>query len=109
MKLIKIKIFTFLIALFLAPSAFSLDLKEAREKGMFGEKRDGTIEVMINNAEAVKLAEEINSLRLQEYQKISSNNGQPLDVVRKIAFKQIVENLPAGSYYKNEAGTWTKK
>lgn len=99
----------FTAALSFATAAFALDLSEARSRGLIGEKLDGFVEVIKQSAEAQALADQVNTRRLTEYQRISKDNGQPVSVVSKVAAENIINNLPAGSYYRLPNGEWARK
>lgn len=90
--------------------AFALGLDEARTQGLVGETLNGYIEpVSQATPEVQALTSEINSKRKQEYQEISARNGQPLDVVEKLAAGKIIAKLGSGQYYKDQSGNWVKK
>jgi uncharacterized protein YdbL (DUF1318 family) len=81
------------IALTISFSANALDLQQARSQGIIGEQADGFVKVLKASAEAEKLANEVNAARKQEYQRISKENGQPVDVVGKVAAVEIAKKL----------------
>jgi uncharacterized protein YdbL (DUF1318 family) len=78
---------------FVASSAFALELQEARSQGLLREKPDGYVAVVKSSPEVEALAKEVNAKRLAEYQKISKENGQPVDIVAKLAAQQIQAKL----------------
>ncbi|NDF12412.1 MAG: DUF1318 domain-containing protein [Proteobacteria bacterium] len=86
--------------------AFALDLHTARSSGLVGEKSDGYAAVIGNSSDAQALVNEVNGKRQQEYARISKQNGQPVDVVAKLAAVEIIKNLPAGSKYQGSDGSW---
>lgn len=96
-------------ALLMAAPALALDLHEARDAGIVGEKRDGYVAVLKKSAEADALAQEVNQKRRQEYQRISRENNQPADVVGKLAAEQIINGLGSGNYYQDAGGSWKKR
>ncbi len=102
--------FTFLgimaAALLLAGTAFALDLHEARNSGILGEKADGYVAVLQKSPEADALAAEVNAKRRAEYQRISAENGQPVNVVATLAAQQILKRLEPGDKYQDASGTW---
>jgi uncharacterized protein YdbL (DUF1318 family) len=88
--------YSFLAAIFaltLSQSAMALDLQTARAQGILAEQPDGYIRVAKNSPEAAKLASDVNTARMSEYQRISKENGQPVDVVAKIAAATIAKKL----------------
>jgi uncharacterized protein YdbL (DUF1318 family) len=72
-----------------ASSAFAMDLQQARSEGLLKEKADGYVAVVKSSAEVEALANDVNAKRKAEYQRISKENGQPVDVVAKLAAEQI--------------------
>ena len=102
--------FAAVLALFLAASpAFALDLQQARANGQIGEKNDGYVAVLSGGADVAALAGEINAKRKQEYARISNQNGQPVELVAKLAAGQIIGGLGAGMMYQDNGGNWKKK
>lgn len=93
-------------SLMIATAAFAMDLHEARDAGILGEKNDGYVAVLKKSAEAEALAAEVNSKRKQEYTRISKQNSQPVAVVGKLAAQQIIEGLNAGDRYQDASGAW---
>jgi uncharacterized protein YdbL (DUF1318 family) len=90
----KIQILTIaVLALSIASSAFALDLQQARAEKILGEKPNGYVEVLKASPEATKLADEVNAMRKKEYERISKENGQPVDVVAKVAAEEIAKKL----------------
>lgn len=100
---------TFLAVAMISVPALALDLQEARTQGIIGEKTDGYVAVVTSSPEAQKLAAEVNARRKEEYARISKTNGQPVDVVAKVAAETIVSKLPAGSLYQDAGGSWKKR
>jgi uncharacterized protein YdbL (DUF1318 family) len=100
----------FLTALSFSTAAFALDLSEARTRGLVGEKLDGFIASVKQPTDEVNaVVSDINSRRRAEYEKISKNNGQPVSIVGKVAAENIINKLPAGSYFQSPNGDWVKK
>lgn len=93
----------------LAAPAFALDLQAARAQGAVGEELSGYVSALKPGAEVSALVAEVNGRRTQEYARISKTNGQPVDVVAKLAAAQIIGKLPAGSMYQNASGGWQQK
>jgi uncharacterized protein YdbL (DUF1318 family) len=92
-----------------AMPALALDLHTARSTGQIGEKTDGYVSAIAKSEEVAALAREVNNKRREEYARISKENGQPVDVVAKLAAQQIIGSLPAGSSYQDESGSWKKR
>lgn len=102
----KFRIFATLCAVFflLVMPAYAMDLQEARVKGVVGERLDGYVEALDSSAQS--LAGDVNAKRRAEYNKISQQNGQPVDVVAKIAAERIIGGLPSGAKYQGADGSW---
>lgn len=83
-------------ALTFSQATMALDLQQARIQGIIAEQPDGYVKVTKDSPEATQLANEVNASRKVEYQRISKENGQPLDVVAKIAAGEIARKLNAG-------------
>ena len=98
-----------IIGMMLAFPAFALDLHEARSFGLVGEAPTGYVEPIVDRADVLELVAEVNSKREQEYTRISQENGQSVDVVARLAAKQIMSLLNAGEYYKDSEGNWKKR
>jgi uncharacterized protein YdbL (DUF1318 family) len=104
-------IFNAIIAagLLAAVPAFAMDLHEARDAGILGEKNDGYVAVLKKSPDADALANDVNDKRKQEYARISKQNSQPVSVVGTLAAKQIVDGLNAGDKYQDASGNWKTK
>lgn len=74
-----------------AMPAYALDLHSARDAGILVEKPTGYVAVAKPSAEAEALADEVNAKRRAEYERISQKNGQPVDVVAKLAAIEIAK------------------
>ena len=98
-----------LAMLVITSPAFALDLQTARAQGIIGEKIDGYIAAIQPGSDAETLVKDVNERRLQEYQRISKENGKPVDVVAKLAVPQIVQKLAPGSMYQGTDGSWKKR
>lgn len=101
--------FLALLSLAWVAPALALDLQSARSSGAVGEKLDGYVAAIQSSAEVNALVADVNAKRKQEYTRISKENGQPVDVVAKLAMPQIVVKLPAGAMYQGADGSWQKK
>ncbi len=105
----KKKFVTTLVALVfvvMASPVFAMSLHEARASGAVGEKMDGYVTALKNSPDVNALVQEVNQKRRQEYERISQENNQPVDVVGKLAAKQIVNNLQSGERYQADDGSW---
>lgn len=105
MKLRYLTVVAVLVTLAALP-AFALDLHQARSSGLVGEKLDGYAAAIKATPEVTALVAEVNAKRRQEYARISKQNGQPVDVVAKLAAGQIINSLAPGSPYQDASGKW---
>jgi uncharacterized protein YdbL (DUF1318 family) len=105
MKLRSLILATLLLTGISLPS-FALDLHQARSVGFVGEKADGYVTGLKPTADVQALVAEVNAKRKQEYARISAQNGQPIDVVAKLAAQQIISSLDPGSLYQAADGSW---
>lgn len=80
----------------LAISANALTLQEAREQGILKENPDGYVTVVKSSGDASALAAQVNAERKKEYTRISKENGQPVDVVAKVAAGEIAKKVSQG-------------
>ena len=80
-----------------AISANALDLQEARTKGILHENPNGYVSVIKSSGDASALAAQVNAQRKAEYERISKQNGQPVDVVAKIAAEEIAKKVSSGN------------
>lgn len=85
-----------LAALFVATPALALDLHAARASGQVAETSEGYIKAVKSSAEVEALVSEVNAKRRAEYERISKQNGQPVDVVGKLAAPQIAKGIAEG-------------
>lgn len=81
------------LAAFIALPAFALDLHSARASGQVAETSEGYIRAVKSSPEVDALVSEVNAKRRAEYERISKQNGQPVDVVGKLAAPEIAKSL----------------
>ena len=108
MKLRVAMVLALLTAMIVTP-ALALDLHQARSTGLVGEKSDGYVAALNPTPEVQALVADVNAKRQQEYARISQQNGQPIDVVAKLAAQQIITKLDPGSSYMGTDGSWKKR
>lgn len=89
--------YSLLVFVAFTSQAFALDLQSARSSGIVIEQPDGYIKAAKVSDEAKKLVEEVNAARKQEYERISKENGQPVDMVAKIAAEAIAKKMKSGN------------
>ncbi|WP_369311225.1 YdbL family protein [Providencia rettgeri] len=97
-------------SLFSAFSVFALTVDEAKEQGAVGETLSGYLAVVnTDNAEAAKLAEQINREREKKYHEIAAKNNLKTHDVARIAGQKLVERASTGEYVRGINGQWLKK
>lgn len=82
-----------LLSLSVISSALALDLRDARSKGLVKESASGYIEAASSMPEVQVLVKDVNAKRKAEYERISKENGQSVEVVGKLAAEQIKEKM----------------
>ena len=89
----KLFIFTLAIMSVIPASAMALDLQQARAQGLVVEQASGYVTAAQLTPEVNTLVQDVNTARKKEYERISKENGQPVDVVAKLAADQIRQKL----------------
>ena len=84
------------VALFALP-VWALDLQSARSSGAVAETPEGYIKAVNPTPEVNALVADVNAKRKAEYARISAENGQPVDVVGKLAAPKIAASIAAGN------------
>lgn len=104
-------ILALLFTIILPITALALDLDQAKKDGLVGERPDGYLGSVKESpsSDVTALIKDINNKRRAKYQEISRGNGQPLNVVEKLATKKVFESLESGEYFLDPAGNWQKK
>ncbi|MDG1286361.1 MAG: YdbL family protein [Rickettsiales bacterium] len=97
------------VTLFLATSAFALDLNAAKQQGLVGEQPNGYIGAVVGSTNVSTLVNSINLQRKQAYLSISRANQQPLKVVETLAAQKLYGKLASGQYYRAPNGSWKRK
>ena len=97
------------VAMLMSAPVYALDLHQARNAGIVGEKLDGYTAVLKSTPESEALVYDVNQKRRQEYARISQQNNQPVDIVAKLAAQQIILGLEPGAFYQGPEGIWKKR
>lgn len=92
-------------------SAFALDLKRAKDKGLVGEGNDGYIVAISRSAatDVRRLIREINKIRKASYREQSIQQDIPEHIIRKRAVEKIINDIPSGHFFQDEDGSWQKR
>ncbi|WP_412971710.1 YdbL family protein [Glaciecola sp. MF2-115] len=108
MKLNIIGRFLIISSLFFSSLSFAMDLDEAKDRGLVGEKDNGYLGLVVNQAEAQKLIAEINAKRREIYLELAAKNNITLTQVEKLAAQKAYSKTAAGHYLWVN-GVWRKK
>lgn len=82
---------------------------EWKDKGVIGEQTDGLLGVISENAAARSVVESENKDRMEEYEKRSKSQGQPVDVLSKVLGEARIRQEKPGRFIRAESGQWVKK
>mgnify|MGYP001489785202 CR=1 FL=1 len=98
-------------SLLMSVGCLALDLDQAREQGLIGEKPDGYAGlVATSNKDAAGLVVSINQQRKQHYQEIANKQNTALANIEKIAGEKLVNKaMSEGFYYQDSNGSWARK
>ncbi len=100
-----------LCLLFLASMANAQSLEEAKAAGLIGEKSDGYIGLVQQDAPeaVVELVRSVNRQRRERYQQIARDNDIPINTVAQLAYARAVEATRSGNYIEDANGDWVRK
>jgi uncharacterized protein YdbL (DUF1318 family) len=91
---------------------FAIDLDEAKQKGLVGEKNNGYLGLVVIQKnvqnETQRLVDDINVKRKAVYIKLAEKNGISLQQVEKLAAAKAYEKTISG-HYLWVSGQWAKK
>ena len=97
-----------IVSLLFSSFVFAIDLDEAKDKGLVGEKDNGYLGVVIAQNDVQSLVDDINAKRKEVYLKLATKNGISLQQVEKLAAQKAYEKTSSGHYlWVNDK--WTKK
>ncbi len=103
------KKFILIFTMILSFSVFALDLSDAKQQGLVGEKVDGLLGVVKSSREVNQLVQSINAQRIELYKEIAVKNGMTLEQVSILAGEKAISKTPRGEYIQNSAGQWEIK
>lgn len=86
-------------------------LGDAKAAGLVGERPDGMLGLVTNNAPAEmrSLVNDINSQRKHEYERIAKKNGTDLEVVQTLAGQRLIAATPRRQFVMSADGFWVRK
>jgi len=99
-----------ILALSWAGLAFGADLDQAKDAGLIGERADGYLGLVVEDAppDVANLVRTVNEKRRAEYQRIASSNDLSLEQVQALAGKKAIERTAAGGWILTRDG-WRQK
>ncbi len=97
-----------LLLAFVSAPGFALNLQEAKQSGLVGEKPNGYLGVVKGGGDVQSLVKFINDKRRQKYQQIATKNGTSVKNVEALAGKKAIDKTPKG-YFVLRGGSWVKK
>ena len=99
-----------ILALSWAGLAFSAELAQAKAAGHVGERADGYLGLITEEAPAdvVSLVQDVNDKRRAEYQRIARSNELTLEEVEALAGRKAIERTAAGGWIRTNGG-WRQK
>ncbi|MEH6395728.1 YdbL family protein [Pseudoalteromonas sp.] len=104
----KLNIITLLSAVCLSFSAWAISLDDAKTQGLVGEDSSGYLGLVVQNAEAKAVVDEINAKRKAQYLKLAKKNNLSLSQVEALAAAKTIEKTQAGHFVEVN-GEWVKK
>lgn len=86
-------------------------LDDARTSGTIGERFDGYLVLRDPSAPASarQLVEDINAKRRKLYTDVSAREGATIEAVGRIYAREIIGNVPSGTWIQQENGQWVRK
>lgn len=99
------------LAFVMPSSATALSLDELRAQGTVGERYDGyaVVRTAPPPAGAAAFVEQVNAQRQKIYEQRAAQQGVPAGQVGRVYAKQLYQELPAGTWFLDEAGRWVQK
>ena len=98
-------------AVFLAGQAAAASLDSAKADGWIGEKPDGYLGLVRQDAPAdVKaLMQDVNGKRRSRYQQIAQQQNAPLSDVEKVGGATAIDKTRSGNFDMDASGRWRQK
>ncbi len=92
-------------------NAYALDIKEAKAKGLVGERNDGYLGFVTTNpsTDIKLLVESVNSKRRAKFEATARKSGATLKQVSARFYQRAVQATKSDRYYQNATGDWVKK
>jgi uncharacterized protein YdbL (DUF1318 family) len=86
-------------------------VEQAKADGLVGERVDGYLGFVAEQAQEdlVDEVEDINIRRRAAYTRLAEQQGASVEVVARLTAEKLIDNLPAGYWYKNANNQWVQK
>ncbi|MDP5030605.1 MAG: YdbL family protein [Paraglaciecola sp.] len=97
-----------IISLCFSSLTFALELDDAKQQGLVGEKDNGYLGVVVAQADAQALVNEVNQKRRDIYVDLAAKNNITLEQVEKLAAQKAYAKTLSGHYLWVN-GSWQKK
>jgi uncharacterized protein len=91
----------------LAGTASAQSLDELRASGKIGERYDGFAQA--RDPSTAEMVKEINAKRREIYQQQADKQGVPLDQVGMVYASELLQKLPAGTWFLTPENEWRRK
>ncbi|GAA68537.1 MULTISPECIES: YdbL family protein [Pseudoalteromonas] len=104
----KLNIITLVSAVCMSFSAWAISLDDAKNQGFVGEDSSGYLGLVVQNAEAKAVVDDINAKRKAQYLKLAKKNNLSLSQVEALAAAKTIEKTQSGHYVEVN-GNWVKK
>ncbi|MEM5547815.1 YdbL family protein [Pseudoalteromonas fuliginea] len=104
----KLNIITLVSAVCISFSVWAISLDDAKNQGFVGEDSSGYLGLVVQNAEAKAVVDDINAKRKAQYLKLAKKNNLSLSQVEALAAAKTIEKTQSGHYVEVN-GNWVKK
>lgn len=104
----KLNIVTLISAVCMSFSVWAMSLDEAKSQGLVGENSSGYLGLVVQNAAAKAVVDDVNEKRKAQYLKLAKKNNLSLAQVEALAAAKTIEKTQRGHYIEVN-GNWVKK
>ncbi len=110
MKTILPLLFSLVLAL-ASPSAFAIDIDEAKAQGLVGESMTGYLAAvkLPASAEVQALIDDVNAKRKAAFERTAARTNTTLIQVSHRFYELAVERTEPGHFYQDASGRWVRK
>ncbi len=106
-----LKLSALLLGMLVSLAAAAASLDSAKDEGWIGEKPDGYLGLVRQDApgDVKALVNDVNTKRKRRYEQIARQQGAPLSEVEKVGGQTAIEKTRRGHYVMDLSGRWRKK